>query len=62
MTTINQIKIILKQVLLLFGLVYLLSGRSNPGVSESTSVQFNSLCVTGTLGMANNQPQKDIHP
>ena len=44
MTTIFQIKSILKQVLLLFGLVYLLSGRSIPGVTESTSVQFHSLC------------------
>ena len=42
--TIFQIKSILKQVLLLSGLVYLLFGRSIPGVSESTSVQFNSLC------------------
>ena len=43
--TIFQIKSILKQVLLLSGLVYLLFGRSIPGVSESTSVQFNSLCI-----------------
>ena len=41
MKTITQVKFILKQLLLLSGFVYLLSGRSIPGVTESTSVQFN---------------------
>ena len=41
MTTITQVKFILKQLLLLSVFVYLLSGRSIPGVTESTPVQFN---------------------
>ena len=42
--TTTQVKFFLKLLLLKSIVVYLLSGRSIPGVTESTPVQFHSLC------------------
>ena len=43
MKTITQVKFFLKQLLLLSVFVYLLSGRSIPGVTESTPAELQSL-------------------